>query len=337
MAPVVPQAGLPGSAAAAVLRAALQQTMPELRIAAVRVDAVLLRRISTGQLIAPRDARGVLRSGIRPGDRAGRVRAVGRVPVAAAGPAWRPLLAPVARVLIGLVGGVVLGQAIGLAGGAVLGQAMGLVADVVLGRAIGRVGGVVLGQAIGLAGGAVLGQAIGLAGGAVLGQAMGLVGGAVLGQAMGLAGGAVLGQAIGLVADAVLGPVLARVARPVGHESRVRTVAITPVLVAARPVVGDQMIPVFEANPVTGANMLLQTALDLPAETGLLHIPLRYPEAGVGIRRPTQRQMMLLAARLKNVAKTESDFRRCFRGLVSRRVVRLRTGFEPGVSLSTAS
>jgi hypothetical protein len=73
---VVPQAGLPGSAAAAVLRAAVQRT-PELRIAAVRVDARLLRRISTGQLIAPRDARGVVRSGIRPGERAGRVPAVG--------------------------------------------------------------------------------------------------------------------------------------------------------------------------------------------------------------------------------------------------------------------
>jgi hypothetical protein len=184
--------------------------------------------------------------------------------------------------------------------------------------------------------GAVLGQAIGLAGGAVLGQAIGLVNGAVLGQAIGLAGGAVLGQAIGLVADAVLGPVLARVARPVRHESRVRTVAITPALGGARPVVGDQMIPAFEANPVTGAHMLLQTAYP-PAETGLLQIPLRQPEAGVGIRRPTQRQMMLLAARLKYVVKTGSDFRRCFRGLVSRRVVRLRTGFEPGVSLSTAS
>jgi len=197
----------------------------------------------------------------------------------------------------------------------------------------GLVGGVVLGQAIGLVGGVVRGQAIGLVGGVVRGQAIGLVGGVVRGQAMGLAGGAVLGQAIGLVADALLGPGLARVARPVGHESRVRTVAITPVLGAARPVVGDQMIPVFEANPVTGANMLLQTALDLPAETGLLHLPLRHSKAGVGIRRPTQRPVILLVARLKNVVKTESDFRRCFRGLVSRRVVRLRTGFELGVSL----
>ena len=73
---VVPRAGLPGAAAAAVLRAAVQWA-PELRIAAVRVDAVLLRRISTGQLIAPRDARGVLLPGIRPGERAGRVPAVG--------------------------------------------------------------------------------------------------------------------------------------------------------------------------------------------------------------------------------------------------------------------
>jgi hypothetical protein len=77
MARVVLQAGLPGAAAAAVLRVAVQRTMPELRIAEVRVDARLLRRISTGQLIAPRDARGVLRSGVRPEVRAGRVRAVG--------------------------------------------------------------------------------------------------------------------------------------------------------------------------------------------------------------------------------------------------------------------
>lgn len=74
---VVPQTGLPGAAAAVVQRAAVQRTMPELRIAADRVDAVLLRRISAGQLIAPRDAKGVLRLGNRPGDRAGRVRAVG--------------------------------------------------------------------------------------------------------------------------------------------------------------------------------------------------------------------------------------------------------------------
>jgi hypothetical protein len=77
MARVVPQAGLPGAAAAVVLREAVQRTVPELRIAAVPVDAVLLGRISTGQLIAPRDARGVLRSGTRPRDGAGRVRAVG--------------------------------------------------------------------------------------------------------------------------------------------------------------------------------------------------------------------------------------------------------------------
>ena len=73
---VVPQAGLPGAPATAVLRAAVQRTL-ELRIAAVRVDARLLRRNSTGHLIAPRDARGVGRCGIRPGERAGRVRAVG--------------------------------------------------------------------------------------------------------------------------------------------------------------------------------------------------------------------------------------------------------------------
>jgi hypothetical protein len=74
---VVPQTGLPGAAAAAVLREAVQRTVPELRIAADRVDTVLLRRISTGRLIGPRDAKGVLRFGNRPGDRAGRVRAVG--------------------------------------------------------------------------------------------------------------------------------------------------------------------------------------------------------------------------------------------------------------------
>ena len=236
--------------------------------------------------------------------------------VAAAGPVRRPVLAPAASVVSGPVGGVMPGQAIGL------------------------VAGVMPGQAIGLVDGVVLGQAIGPVADAVLGQAMVLVGSVVLGQAIGLVDGVVLGQAKGLVADAVLG-LLARIAHPVGHESRVRLAAITPVLGVARPLVSE-MIPVFEANPVAGANMLLQIAVELPAETDLLHIALQHPKAGVGIRRPKQRQMMrmfarLKFARLKNVVKTESDFRRCFRGLVSRRVVRLRTGFELGVSLSTAS
>jgi hypothetical protein len=66
-----------------------------------------------------------------------------------------------------------------------------------------------------------------------------------------------------------------------------------------------------------------------------LHVALRQPEAG--IRRLKQRQKLLLVARPRCVAKTESDFRRCFRGSVSRRVVRLRTGFEQGVLPLTAS
>jgi hypothetical protein len=148
---------------------------------------------------------------------------------------------------------------------------------------------VVLGQAIGLVAGAMLGQAIGLVGGVVLGQAMGLVAGAVLGQAIGLPGGVGLGQAIDLVANVVLGPVLARVARVAAHESRVRLVAITTVLEAAHPPVGQQTIPVVEVNPVIKAKILVQTAVDLLAETRLLHVALRHWEVGAGIRRPKQR------------------------------------------------
>jgi hypothetical protein len=222
------------------------------------------------------------------------------------------VLAPVARVVIDLVAGVVLGRAIGLVAGVVLGRAIGLVAGVVLGRAIGLVGSVELGQAIGL------------------------VAGVVLGRAIGLVAGVVLGRAIGLVADVVLGPVLAQVAHLAGHESRVRLVAITTVLEVAHPPVGEQMVPVVEANSVAEAKILVQTAVDLLAWMGL-QVPLRHPEVGAGIRRPKQRQMKLVVARPKRVAKTESDFRRYFRGSVSRRVVRLRTGFEPDVSVSTAS
>jgi hypothetical protein len=77
MARVVPQAGLPGAAAAVVLRVAVQRTAEVLRIVEVPVDVVLLGRILTGQMIAPCDARQVLRSGIRPGDGAGRFLAAG--------------------------------------------------------------------------------------------------------------------------------------------------------------------------------------------------------------------------------------------------------------------
>jgi hypothetical protein len=171
----------------------------------------------------------------------------------------------------------------------------------------------------------------------MLGQVVVLVGAAVPGQATGLVGGVVLGQATVRVADVALGRVLARVARLAGPESRVRLVGITTMHGAAHPLVGEQKIPVVEAYPITKAQMLVQTAVDLLAETSLPHIAPRHPKVGAGIRRPKQRSMKLVVARLKGVAKTESDFRKCFRGWVSRRVVRLRTGFEPGVSVSTAS
>jgi hypothetical protein len=149
MARIVPQAGLPGAAAAAVLCAAVQRIVSELRIVAVPVDAVLLGRISTGQLTAPRDARGMLRSGIRPRDGAGRVRAAGLGLLLAAGLVRRRVPEPVAKVVlgqvIGLVAGAVLGRAIGLAGGVAPGQAIVPVADMVLGQAVVLLADMVLG------------------------------------------------------------------------------------------------------------------------------------------------------------------------------------------------
>jgi hypothetical protein len=100
------------------------------------------------------------------------------------------------------------------------------------------------------------------------------------------------------------------------------------------------MVLVVEANVRTQSSVRRSRFLarkKLLRRWSLLRIPKQGSGVGAGVRRLNNRQAMLLVAEPRDGAKEANGFRRYFRGPVSHRAARLRTGSEPGVSLLTAS